>query len=77
MVLMDEIQNIYIVYLTVSDLVQRDAEKNFAREGTGEVVLARKKCTNKSIIGRRNNMLMGAKECDNWMHLERTVNYSF
>ena len=27
MVLMDEIQNIYIVYLTVSGLVQRDAEK--------------------------------------------------
>ena len=36
--------------------------KYFAREkDTGKVVLARKKCTNKSIIGRRNNMLLGPR----------------
>lgn len=58
---MDEIQNIYMVYLTVSGLVKR-YRKYFAREkDTGKVVLARKKCTNKSIIGRRNNMLMGPR----------------
>lgn len=62
MVLMDEIQNIYTVYLIVSG--PKRYRKYFAREGTGGVVLARKKCTNKSIIGRKNNVLMGAKECD-------------